>query len=966
MSTVYRGADEKTGQPVAIKALKPELVEADPSMLVRFQQEGEALRKLNHPNIVKMLDAVEQDGKHYLIMEYVEGGSLSELLEKEQSLPVLQALQIALDLADALTRAHRLEIIHRDIKPSNVLLAHDGTPRLTDFGIARIGDTSQLTQTGTVMGTFAYLSPEACKGDVLNEGTDIWSFGVMLFEMVMGHTPFQAGSPGSLIAAILTEPIPDISALRPELPDALVDLLYRMLDKNIDARISSVRLVGAALEVLIKGLGTGTIKPDAEQITGVEPKSRFETPTPSTVLRRHNIPSQTTPFIGRQEEMERLAGLIADPHSRLVTLLGPGGIGKTRLALEAALRQTKTSVLEAYLVRLAPFSSAEFVAGAIADALKITLDGSTEPVDQIIAHIAERQMLLVLDSFEKVLEATPLIGRILDGAPDVTVLATSRTRLNLQAECVFDVRSLGVPKTIEQKDFDSFEAVRMFVEYARRARPNYSLAERDRQAVVDICRLVGGMPLGIELAAAWVRTLMPGEIAEELAEDLDFLETTMGDVPERHRSMRAVFEYSWKMLDEKEQDALRGLSVFRGQFTREAAREVAGARVRALAGLVDKSLLRRDQAGYYEIPEMIRQYAAEILEDNAGDHKKTLDRHCHYYANLLRSNQDDLRGGRQKEALLDIDAQKDNIREALKHAADTGAVDEIDMFLDGLPLYLEIRGWPAEGEELFGWAMDIIQRENPAIAEPGAPGNATFARLVSARGKFAYRLGHLDKATELFETSLELNKALDDQEEIALSYNNLGNLAWAGGELERAVATYDEGLAIWRKLGNRRGEATILNNQGAVFKDMGRYDDAVQAYQQALGIFRELGSAYSVAVLLDNLGYVNEALDRDGEARAHFREALAAGQELRAQPVMLDILAGLARLEAKEGRQKQAAAWAALVKHHPVSYIDSRRNAETLLAELGEVLTKKELAEAEALGQELVLEEVVAECLKRD
>ena len=349
MGDVYRGTDLQVGRPVAIKALRPERVAADPEVVARFLREGEALRTLNHPNIVQMVDATEVDGRYYLVMEYVPGGSLRDLLEQEGRLPVEHAAQIALDVADALTRAHRLGIVHRDLKPSNVLLAEDGTPRLTDFGLAQMVGRVPLTQTGTVVGTLPYLSPEACEGQERDARADIWSFGVMLYEMVTGQRPFGGDTLTAVLAAILTRPVPDVSQERPEVPDALADLVYRMLEKDRRQRIPSVRLVGAELEAILaakfQGLrpsrGPGPRPGPSSAVQGpvavrgatVPVLSRFATRTPPVEAAKSNLPVQATPFVGREAELGELDRLLRDPEVRLVTILGVGGMGKTRLAL---------------------------------------------------------------------------------------------------------------------------------------------------------------------------------------------------------------------------------------------------------------------------------------------------------------------------------------------------------------------------------------------------------------------------------------------------------------------------------------------------------------------------------------------------------------------------------------------------------------------------------------------------------
>lgn len=242
MGVVYRAEDLRLAQTVAVKHLKAEAINSE--LIERFRREGQSLRDLNHPNIVRMLDAVEEAGQHYLVMEYLPGGDLAGRLRAGRMTPA-EAVALALDLADALTRAHRLNIIHRDIKPANLLLAQDGTPRLTDFGVARLGDATSVTKSGTLVGTIAYLSPEGCLGEVLDTRTDIWSFGVMLYEMLTGYRPFMDINTAALITAILSRPLPPLDKLRPNCPPGLVLLVNRMLEKDREKRIGTARQVGA-------------------------------------------------------------------------------------------------------------------------------------------------------------------------------------------------------------------------------------------------------------------------------------------------------------------------------------------------------------------------------------------------------------------------------------------------------------------------------------------------------------------------------------------------------------------------------------------------------------------------------------------------------------------------------------------------------------------------------------------------
>ncbi|MDX2160870.1 MAG: protein kinase [bacterium] len=277
MGTVYRGRDTLTGDEIAIKALKSEIIEQEPTLIDRFKREGEALRQLNHPSIVKIIATLEQDSHYYIVMEYVAGGSVERTL-RDGPLSVDRTLHIALDLADALTRAHRLKIIHRDIKPGNVLLAADGTPRLTDFGVAQVGgDRTKLTEIGTFVGTIAYLSPEIARGGAYDERSDIWAFGVMLYEMLSGKHPFIENNVATTLSAIMNKQVEALSRVRPDVPPELAYLIDRMIAKDPLDRISSVRAVGAELETIIAQVARAKVveaKPTQE--IDAEAESRFQ------------------------------------------------------------------------------------------------------------------------------------------------------------------------------------------------------------------------------------------------------------------------------------------------------------------------------------------------------------------------------------------------------------------------------------------------------------------------------------------------------------------------------------------------------------------------------------------------------------------------------------------------------------------------------------------------------------------
>ncbi len=336
----------------------------------------------------------------------------------------------------------------------------------------------------------------------------------------------------------------------------------------------------------------------------------------------HHLPSQPTPFVGRSQELTRIHHLLGDPACRLLTLVGPGGIGKTRLALEAAHTHRDNFAHGAHYVSLALVNSADLLLFAIGNVLEFSFRGPVAPVLQLTNYLRDKPLLLLLDSVEHLLDSVPLLGELLAGAPHLKLLVTSRERLNLRGEWVLPIEGMDYPQALDHHELDSYSAVQLFVQSAQRVQAGFSLSS-ELPGVLRICQLVEGMPLGLELAAAWIRLLPCARIAEQLASSLDFLASPLRDVPDRHRSLRAVFDHSWGLLPGPEQAAMAKLSVFRGSFDLEAAEEVGGAALPVLASLADKSLLRADGTGRYVLHELLRQYAADQLAQRAvaADHQ---------------------------------------------------------------------------------------------------------------------------------------------------------------------------------------------------------------------------------------------------------------------------------------------------------------------------------------------------------
>ncbi len=407
----------------------------------------------------------------------------------------------------------------------------------------------------------------------------------------------------------------------------------------------------------------------------------------SVSAQSHHLPQQFTSFVGREEELAEICQRLADPTCRLLTLVGPGGMGKTRLAVQATAVLTEQFPDGTYFVNLQPVRTAEYLITAVADTLDISLSGQDSPLNLLLTHLADQQILLTLDNFEQLLDAAPILSELLNNTP-VKILVTTRETLNLQEEWLYPLHGMTYPtETMSANELAHFSAVQLFADRAKRTHPDFSW-QHEAAAVAHICQLVEGMPLALELAAPWIKTLSAQEIAAEIERNRDFLASRLRNVPERHRSLHAIFAQTWENLTPQEQDVFQRLSVFRGGFLRAAATAVADASLPLLSSLLDKSLLRweSDEGGHgrYQIHELLRQYAEEKLQDNPETAVATLSKHAHYYATFLGERLEDLLGGRQHEAMLEIEAELNNVRAAWQWAIDQ---QEIDMLLRmGSPL----------------------------------------------------------------------------------------------------------------------------------------------------------------------------------------------------------------------------------------------------------------------------------------
>lgn len=924
MGVVYRATDLRTGQMVAVKQLRGDVATRQPELFERFTREAAALRQLNHPNIVQAVDTFEADEERYIVMEYVQGDDLNIILEREGQLPIARAMRIAIEIADALTRAHYLKIIHRDLKPANVLIGPDSAARLTDFGVAHLDQMDKVTRTGFTVGTPDYLPPEAFNNLPADERGDIWALGVMLFEMIGGKHPFSAETMPALMVNVLIQPTPDLEALRPDAPVALVDLVYRMLEKDRAARIPSARLVGAELESIMQ---RNAATPLSTGIRAAMRKERFDTPVSEPAILRNNLPAQTTPFVGREAEVNEMMQLLEQPETRLITLMGPGGMGKSRLVVEVAQRlidRRSTTPTHSRIetdfpfpdgvtfVSLAGISTAGELVSEIAEAIGFQFYQGDDPRQQLLDYWRGKSALLIFDNCEHLLNDLGLLSEILQAAPGIKIIATSRARLNLQGETLCVIEGMDFPETITA-DPAQFAAVQLFVQSARRSKPGFELKPADFKPVAEICRMVRGMPLGIELAAAWVEMLNIGEIASEVASNLDFLETEAQDAPERHRSLRAVFDHSWELLSDEEKQAFARLAVFRGRFSRQAGQTVTGATLRQLMALVNKSLIRRDpDTGIYQIHEMMRQYADQKL-DQTGEAADIRRQHSEYYIRALTRLRKDLCGARQLDAYAEIAGDLDNIRAAWLWAADNGEGEPLADSIHSLGIFFDMRAHYIEGFTfmepvatrlakhahdtrtdralgwLYAWMMvfKLIYRQGDM-----ALGYMTLMQEAVGRSRDPESRAMLDFCVGLYERIL--GDALKSREYMRRSANQfialnrswdrshaLTNLAAAAyfrleanqTDVGMGIIAADEALGIQEALGDIYLHAHTLEERGHLAIMVEDYERGARMIEVAVGLHRKVGNMLGLASALQELAWARAIVGRFAEARSAATEA---------------------------------------------------------------------------------------------
>jgi predicted ATPase/DNA-binding SARP family transcriptional activator len=575
---------------------------------------------------------------------------------------------------------------------------------------------------------------------------------------------------------------------------------------------------------------------------------------------RPRIPQPNTAFIGRELVLAELYNLLERQEWRLLCLIGTGGVGKTRIAVQLLLEQQ--ALPDSAFVNLVPLSNPSAIAPAIAEALGLRLSGGSSALEQICAFVADKKLLLVLDNFEHLLEAKSQLGRLLQACPNLVLVVTSREVLGLQGEVVVPIVGFELPERHEVEDISSFEAVQLFMLHAKRVRPSIQFQVSDWQLVLEICRLVDGLPLGIELAAVWVRALPLEEIVSELGNNLDFLSSQNPDLPERHRSIRAAFEHSYALLTPEEQQALRRVSVFQGGFTRQAMRQVARLPLTLLSSLIDKSLLSFNHNGRYRCHRLLHQLMEEKLEQLPEEEAQSHELHAQYYFALLQAGLAGIRNGNAKAALEELEQEFANIRTAWRWAVEQRHWQFVKTSAEALMRFFDARGRSQEAILLFQEAI------SPNL-EP-----AVLGTVLVHQAKFFERSNQLSTSATLTQQGLELLQGQGEHEAVVWGLGNLGTVRFRQGAFSQAAKHRQAALELARAIGNERLIAVCLGWVAIGFDHAQDTLAAQKHYLEAITIFKNLGNRIGALYNLHSLAALLFDLGEYQQANAYWLEAL--------------------------------------------------------------------------------------------
>ena len=872
MGEVYRALDTRLGRSVAIKVL-PEGVSETFGVPQQLEHEARAISKLAHPNICTLHDISHRDGRAFLVLEFVEGKTLRHLLANNL-LPMRKVIPIAVQIADGLAKAHEMGIIHSDLKPENVMISGEMV-KILDFGLAKLtsGGSGQSEHTTVavdthpemILGTVGYMSPEQASARELDFRSDQFSLGLVLYEMVTGKRPFQRKTQAQTLLAIVRDEPEPISALNPEVPPPFCWVIERCLSKDPEKRYFSTRDLARDLLAIRDRLSDLQVKRPA--------------------MRPSHLPVPATAFVGRTRELVAVGELLQRPEVRLVTITGPGGIGKSRLALELGRSVSEDFPSGVYFVPLGAISEASAIPLAITQALGIRESSGQSALENLkdyLQNSLRTQLLLLIDNFEHLVEGAPVLGELLALTNHLKILVTSRQALRVYHEQEFPLPPLAVPDTKSLTPLQAlaeFPAISLFVQRAAAVKPDFKLTEENQTAVTEICARLDGLPLAIELAAARVKVLSPSAMRARLESRLQLLVGGARDLPARQQTLRHAIDWSYDLLSGPEQRLLRRLSVFRGGCTLDAAESVCNTKgdlgmdvLEGMASMVDKSLvwqIERDEEPRFATLETIREYGLEKL--TASGEEDPVRRAHAAYCLVLAEEGAAAPSGEANQWHDRFEIEHDNFRTAIDWLVETGNAEWGLRLGLGLFRFWEMREHLAEGRERLGKLLKL----------PAAAGsNDARMRALFAAGVLATEQGDYAVSNQLFEESLDIARRLQNERSIAVALNAIAVNARDCGDLPAARSLFEESLVAWRKLEDTLAVARGLSNLGSILNLQEDYAQSRAVYEESLSILRMLADKRGIAWALNHQGDVARNQRDFLGAQTLYEESLETFREL--------------------------------------------------------------------------------------
>jgi predicted ATPase/transcriptional regulator with XRE-family HTH domain/Tfp pilus assembly protein PilF len=630
-----------------------------------------------------------------------------------------------------------------------------------------------------------------------------------------------------------------------------------------------------------------------------------------------NLPRSLTPFIGREPELNALSQLLADADCRLLTILGPGGIGKTRLAVEAAQHSRELFMDGVWFIPLVSLQSPTLIVPAIASSINFKFQDSTNPQGQLLRYLRTKNTLLLLDNAEHLLEGMDVLTEILNDCPQVKLLVTSRERLNLLSEWVFEIQGLPLPSSDQVEQFEAYSAVALFLQNARRVRTGFELRENERKWVLKICQTMEGMPLGIELSAAWIGLLPIEEIAKEIERNLDFLSVSIRDLPERHRSLRATLDHSWKLLKPEEKLTLSRLSVFHGSFSRDAAQVICGATLPILSSLKDKTLLYRNDQEFYSLHEIIRQYARQKLVELPDELERIRDLHGMYYVHCLAEWEKALQSSQQVETFNQMAQVIDNLSQGWRHMVTScrpGAgknsklcAELLHSALFSISLFYEMHRRSLEAIALFKESVEYLQAIQDEFEE-----TEDNLRFISVLGHIMAHLGlhHIyilkyEKASEILKQAIQLLEQSNSKVERAQAQVMLAAVYNFRGQLQDSTALLEESRDIFREEGNDWWYLLSITNNAHDYLSLGKHQESEALFEEGFRLVLP-GDLRLGLVLRSGYGYLLTLKGDYVRAERLLQEALQLSDQFGNDRQTNSILFNLGRVALATERIKLA------------------------------------------------------------